>query len=201
MNISIHKDYDYTFELVNSSSEPYFLFLSGQDIYAIDAKNVHEIIEYQDVTKIPLVSPTLWGVTNVRGNIIPVMDFNARVLNKVTQIGGKTSFVLVSFIKDEEEHKVALVIDEIYEVDGLDENSAVETPSFGTKIDPKYIQNISKYNNKEIYVLNIAKLIDIEELGKIVIEPKTSNSKEYYFLLNKGLKFGILMMKMKKMMI
>jgi chemotaxis signal transduction protein/CheY-like chemotaxis protein len=166
------------YELVNNSSKPYFMFLSDAVLYAIDADNVLEIIENQSVTKVPLMQEFIWGVTNVRGNIIPVVDLKGRVLGDITQINPKTSFVLIKYEIENQILTIAIVIDEICEVDGLDPNSSSETPAFGTIIDPRYIDFIARYNGADVLILKLEELLELNQINTL-IEPDYTNPNEY----------------------
>jgi chemotaxis signal transduction protein len=169
---------DENYELVNNSSKPYFMFLSDSILYGIDADFVLEIIENQSVTKVPLMQEYIWGVTNVRGNIIPVLDLKGRVLGDMTQIDSKTSFVLIKQEIENQTMSIAIVIDEICEVDGLDPKSTSETPAFGTVIDPRYIECIARYNNNDILILNLEEILNLHEINTL-IEPDYTNTHEY----------------------
>ncbi len=158
-------DYDEEDELLNNDTEQCFLFLCGESTYAIPALNVNEIIEYQDITKVPLLNSYILGVTNIRGSIIGVVDLLGRFEGKKTKIDKKTSLVIVNTIYDGVTYNIALMVDEIFEVDGLDSGSITTVPSFGTKIKPSYIKSMARYNNHEVYLLDISRVLDIAELS------------------------------------
>ena len=157
-------------ELLNSNSEQYFYFLSNNTIYAIPALSVNEIIEYQPITKAPLLNSYVLGITNVRGSIIPVIDLFDRFENQTTIINNKTSLVIVNTVYEDISYDIAILVDEIFEVDGLDDNSVSKVPSFGTKIKTEFIKEVAKYDNKEIYILDIGKVLNISELSLLSVD-------------------------------
>ena len=57
-------------ELLNANSEQCFLFFCNDILYAIPALNVNEIIEYQSITKIPLINSCVLGVTNIEAQLL-----------------------------------------------------------------------------------------------------------------------------------
>jgi len=63
-------------------------------------------------------------------------------------------------------YNIALIIDEIFEVDGLDKHSINNVPTFGTKIKSQYIKFLARYNDKEVYILNITKVLDVSKLSQ-----------------------------------
>ncbi|MEA3353377.1 MAG: chemotaxis protein CheW [Campylobacterota bacterium] len=154
-------------ELINSDGEQYFLFLSGGDIYALPASNVIEIVEYQHITKVPKLFSFIKGITNIRGEVIGVVDLLNRCGLGDTEITNRTSLVIVNTTQNDKKQTVALMIDEIYEVDGLDNDSISSAPSFGTKVKSSFIKNIARYNKMEITVLDCDTLLSIDELSRI----------------------------------
>ena len=143
----------------------YFLFISNQEIYAFDSLDVVEIIEYQNITKVPMMNKFVKGVTNIRGNIIAVIDLLERFGLNETIVSDKTSLVILKKSYDNKELQIAIVIDEVYEVDNISDINIEETPAFGTQVDKRFIKNMAKYNDEYIPVLNIDSVLDVEELS------------------------------------
>jgi purine-binding chemotaxis protein CheW len=52
-------------------------FRWAREQYAIDAQFVHEVIEPSEVTRLPGAPAHLRGITNLRGEIVPVFDLRA----------------------------------------------------------------------------------------------------------------------------
>ena len=150
-------------------SKQYFLFISNNDIYAIEAMTVVEIVEYQHITKVPMMSSFIKGVTNIRGNIIAVVDLLERFEIKQTIITDKTSFAVVKKLHNNKEIQIALIIDEVYEVEDIQEQNLAATPDFGTSIDKRFIKYMAKYNDDYIPVLDIDTILDIKEISKVFI--------------------------------
>lgn len=154
-------------ELINNTGEQYFLFLSKNDLYALPVLCVREIVEHQEITKVPKLNSYIKGVTNIRGNIVAVVDLIDRFNLGQSQIQDRTSFAIIQLNFNNKTHDIAIMIDEIYEVDGLDEDSICKTPLFGTKIDANFIKAVAKYNKKEVCILNHEEILKISELSVI----------------------------------
>lgn len=157
-DINLFEDED---ELFLNHENQYFLFYADNDIYGIDALFVKEIVEYQSYTKVPNLSTFVLGVTNIRGDIITVIDFLDRCKITQTKLTQKSAFVIL----DHKEQKIALLVDEIYEVDGFEDDRLLNTPKFGTKIDPHYISNLVEYRKQNVSILNLDRLLNLEELS------------------------------------
>ena len=151
-------------ELYYSEGEQYFLFFGDEEIYAIEATFINEIVEYQTFTKVPNLQEFILGVTNIRGHIIGVIDFLSRCSLGKSEVTSKSSFVVIHHNNQD----IALLVDEIYEVDGFSEDMTKESPEFGTKIEARFIKNIITYKDKNVFLLNLETLLDFSELSKEV---------------------------------
>ena len=143
----------------------FFLFISNNEIYAIEALEVIELVEYQRITKVPMVSDFVKGVTNVRGNIIAVVDLAQRFGLDETKITDKTSLAILRKKHNDKELQIAIVIDEVHEVDNIKESNIEDTPNFGTQIDKIFIQSMAKYHNEYIPILNIDNILDLKQIS------------------------------------
>ncbi len=152
-------------ELLNPDSEQYFLFVSGGDKYALKASVVSEILENHSLTKVPKCATCIQGILNIRGSLVSVIDLLNRFGLDKTEINNRTSIVVVRLFQNDKEHMVGILIDEIFEVDGLDKNSMRNTPSFGTKIDARFIKYIARYSGEDIFILDEDEVLNIADLA------------------------------------
>ncbi len=150
-----------------TTKKQYLLFLSGKELYAIEALKAQEIVEYSEVTKIPMMNSFVKGVTNIRGNIVPVIDLLDRFDLGKTSIGKKTSIVVTNYMDNEDISQIGIIIDEVYEVDMISNSDLRAAAEFGSKVDAKFIQNMGKYNNEYIPILNTQTILNIDELSKL----------------------------------
>ena len=142
---------------MSSEMKQYFFFKLNDDIYAIDASFVNEMVEYQAFTKVPMMASYVRGVTNIRGHIISVIDLQERLgLGKAT-IGKKSSLVIVD--------KIALIIDEVHEVNSIETTELKSALNFGFKIEPQFVHNMAQYEGQYIAILNLDEVLNISEIS------------------------------------
>jgi purine-binding chemotaxis protein CheW len=83
-------------------------FFLGNLFLGIEVEKVQEIIRYQEMTRVPLASPVVGGLLNLRGQIVTAIDLRRRLglsdrqkdnlpLNAIVQTGGE----IVSLLVDE----------------------------------------------------------------------------------------------------
>jgi len=153
----------------SSTQEQYLLFLVGGVLYGIESLKAKEIVEYSSITKVPTMNSFVKGVTNIRGNIVPVIDLLDRFGLGKSAIADKTSIVVVNYEKDEAMMSIGIIIDEVYEVDNIDVADLTKAPEFGSKIDAKYILHMGKYNKEYIAILNTKTILNIGELSQLAL--------------------------------
>ncbi len=147
--------------VIMSDAQQYFFFKLGGDIYAIEAQNVTEMLEYQSYTKVPMMPSYVKGVTNIRGEITTVIDLLDRFSLGKAKINKKSSLVIVD--------SIALIIDEVYEVTAISKENIKSSLDFGCKIEKQFIKNMAYYQEEYIAILNCEALLDLNEISKIEV--------------------------------
>ena len=145
----------------------YLLFYAGGDIYAIEALTTSEIVEYSHTTKVPVMPSFVRGVTNIRGNIVPVIDLLDRFGLGKSEINPKTSIVVMNYKINDRVIQIGIIIDEVYEVDDIYTQQIKEAPEFGAKVDKRFILRMGKYQGNYIAILNTQTILDVNELSKL----------------------------------
>jgi len=153
----------------SNAQDQYLLFLVGGVLYGIEALKAQEIVEYNSITKVPMMNSFVKGVTNIRGNIVPVIDLLDRFQLGQTDIADKTSIVVVNYKKDDDIMPIGIIIDEVYEVDSIDDKNLKKAPEFGSKINAKYILHMGKYEKEYIAILNTDTILNVDELSQLAI--------------------------------
>jgi len=163
--------------MLSHEGEQYLFFIVGEDMYGINSSAVLEMVEYQGLTKVPMMKPYVKGVTNIRGNIISVIDLQGRFGFGESEIGERTSLVIVkkklirNGSEEEEAHEseemMAIVVDRVHEVGYISDKDIKGVPAFGTKIATKYIKDMAMYKNEYIALLNIDTILDYSEISQL----------------------------------
>ena len=84
----------------------YLTFVVAGETYGMAIASIHEIIDFGDLTRVPLVPDYIRGVINLRGNVVPVIDLGARLGRGPTTPGKRTSMVIIELPQhDGEERK------------------------------------------------------------------------------------------------
>lgn len=142
----------------------YLTFLIGSEKYGVDIVNVKEIIEYGQVTRVPLAPQSIRGVLNLRGSVVPIVDLSSRFYGYRSTITRLSCIVVVEIEQREERIPIGLLIDALHEVVDIQPENTEQTPGFGAKIRTDFIQGIGKTHGRFVILLNLNRVLDIEEL-------------------------------------
>ena len=145
----------------------YFLFLLNQEMYAINTSDVIEIVDAQNITKVPTMNKFIEGVTNIRGNLIAVVNLEYRLNLKNVSSCEQTYFAILKKKHLDKEVQIAVMIDEAFEVDDIKTEDIESTPDFGTSIDKDFIKDMVKYEDEYIAVLDIDTLLEIKDISTL----------------------------------
>jgi purine-binding chemotaxis protein CheW len=145
----------------------YLTFTLGGEMFAVGILNVKEIIEYGNLTEIPMMPVFIRGVINLRGAVVPVIDLAARFSGKVTAIGKRTCIVIVEVGNAEEKHEVGIIVDAVSEVLEIPRGEIEPAPSFGSKIRADFIAGMGKVAGKFVIILAINRVLSIDDLATL----------------------------------
>src|SRR5579864_7071596 len=105
-------------------------FVAGEE-YAVNILKVKEIIEYDTVTKVPNTSPWIRGVTNLRGNVVPVIDLGVKFGLSASQVSKLSCIVITEVFCDGETLTLGVIADSVSQVVDFKENEIEAPPPFG----------------------------------------------------------------------
>jgi purine-binding chemotaxis protein CheW len=161
--------------LGDGSPSQYLTFLLGGEMFAVGILNVKEIIEYGQLTEIPMMPTFIRGVINLRGSVVPVIDLAARFGGKPTEVSRRTCIVIVE-VSDEfgsgvgeqaSRHDIGIMVDAVSEVLDIPGSEIEPPPTFGARIRADFIFGMGKVGGKFVIILNINKVLSIDEIAQL----------------------------------
>lgn len=151
----------------DDTSQQYLTFTLGGEVFALGILNVKEIIEFGNITEIPMTPEFIRGVINLRGAVVPVIDLSARFGRAVTQIARRTCIVIVEIEGSEGRQDLGIVVDAVNEVLEIPRVEIEPPPSFGARIRADFILGMGKVNGRFVIILNIARVLSTEEIAML----------------------------------
>lgn len=149
------------------AAEPqqYLTFMLGGETFALGILAIKEIIEYRGLTEVPMMPPSIRGVINLRGAVVPVMDLQARFGRPSSDITKRTCIVIIEVESDGERHVLGAVVDAVNEVLEIPGTDIEPPPSFGTRIRSDFIHGMGKVRGKFVILLAAEQVLSVEEIA------------------------------------
>ncbi|MBA4252322.1 MAG: chemotaxis protein CheW, partial [Chlorobiaceae bacterium] len=138
-------------------------FKLGEEEYGVDILKVHEINHVTQLTKVPNAPNFVDGVINLRGKVIPVIDFRTLLrLNKrehdkdtriiVVEISGKT---------------IGFIVDAVKEVMRIPVNITEPPPNITVGADSSFIHSVGKLKDRLLILIDLEKIFSEQDQEKI----------------------------------
>lgn len=144
----------------DTQADKFLTFVMGDESYALEMRNITEIIGMQKITPVPDMPESVRGVINLRGQVIPVMDVRLRFGMPQRAYDDRTCIVVINV----DGTVVGLVVDTVSEVLVIPENQIEAAPKMGGPNRSGVIKGIGKVGESVKILLDAAKLLRDEEL-------------------------------------
>ena len=153
---------------MSSATEPgerrqYLAFaLAGGD-YAVGILKVKEILQYEEITRVPSTPRSIRGVLNLRGSVVPAVDLAVKFGLPESPVTKRTCVLVVETAFDGVPTVMGLVADAVSEVIDLGPADVEEPPAFGTHVDVDYLLGMGKVGKKFVLLLDIDRVLSADE--------------------------------------
>jgi purine-binding chemotaxis protein CheW len=152
------------FDTVRPNSERFVVFYLDEEAFAVPSRCVAEVDRLFAVTPIPNVPEWFLGISNLRGDIVSVVDLRA-FWNRRTNPPQKAKTIILRSAKDNFE--IAFVVDKIGEI-AIIESSKIEVMTNAEKDLPLlHIHQKAKYKESLFYLLDAEKLLTSPKLLRL----------------------------------
>lgn len=149
------------------NSRQYLTFALADELYAISIRRVREILEFRNLTEVPLMPGFLRGVTNLRGLVIPVIDLLERFGIGRTEIGPRTCIVVVEIDGGEERIHLGILVNAVHEVLPVEPEHIGARPTFGPRIRVDFIEALLDVGKGFMIALDLTHVLSLDEMSDI----------------------------------
>jgi chemotaxis signal transduction protein len=137
-------------------------FTLGDEEYGIPIAQIQEIDRLSKITKVPKAADYVEGVTNLRGEVVPVVDTRKRFDLDLRSADDHTRIIIV----DLNGVKTGLVVDSVREVLSLSRTDIAEPPeTVQSGVERQFVSGIGKVDNGKriIFLLNVEEVLNQKE--------------------------------------
>ncbi len=139
-------------------SRRYCTFHLQDFFFGVPVERVQEVIRYQEMTDVPLASPVVSGLINLRGQIVTALDLRRRLELEDREEGGRLP---TNVVIQTEGGTVSLLVDKIADVLEVDEDIFEPPPENLEGEARELILGAYKLSNRLLLVLDIEKTLTV----------------------------------------
>jgi len=157
---------------IEDTGDKYLTFKVDGKIFGTEIDNINEIIEYSDMTRVPLTPPHIRGVSNLRGNVVPIIDLAVRLGKEPRDITKRSCIIIVEMDDDGEKMNIGFVVDEVDEVLDIHADNIEPAPQFGADISSEFINGMGKLDSGFVVLLLLDEVLSIEGLSQLILDER-----------------------------
>lgn len=147
------------------------IFKLGKEEYAMNIDQIKEVVITPRIAKVPQTADYIKGVSNIRGNIIAIMDLEERfsLMDALKQTNGE-NIANYTLVVESEAFKVGILVKEVpntlsIRTSDIDSSSDIIRYS---ALDERCIKGIVKSGDRMIIMIDMFELLSIDEHVKKV---------------------------------
>ncbi|WP_252234945.1 chemotaxis protein CheW [Clostridium sp. CH2] len=135
------------------------IFGLNNEYYASDIKDIERILGYEEPTTLPDSPNFVKGVINYQESILPIISLSTKFnLGNDEQSEEKKIIVVKKGNK-----KFGIIVENVYEVKDIDSKLIEVSPEITTTLSRSYINGLIKLEKKIVILLDVDKILSIEE--------------------------------------
>lgn len=140
-----------------SISNQYCTFQLDNLFFGVEVQKVQEVIRYQEMTRVPLASPVVRGLINLRGQIVTAIDLRCRLELKPLPEGRLPMNVVVRT----DDGPISLLVDEIGDVLEVNANTFERPPETLKGEARELIRGAYKLKDRLLLTLDTERVVEM----------------------------------------
>ncbi len=132
------------------------VFDLNAETYGIDIQRVHEIIRYSQPRTVAGADPSIRGVINLRGRIVPICDLKQRLTLAPSLDVDEAKIVVIEMAAG----IAGVIVDAVAEVLTVDPDAVAPVPTFTQHA--AYVDGVAKVADRLVLLLDADALFDID---------------------------------------
>jgi purine-binding chemotaxis protein CheW len=153
----------------------YLSFIVCGELFAVNVSKVLEVLQEQNITKVPNAPNYIKGIINFRGEVVPV--FESRNKFNLTERRNDESFVIIvlDLSSENDVFRIGAIVDKVKDVISISDEEIKPVPAMSKDFNTDFLNGIFKQDDKFIMMLNVEKVFNNDEFNAIKV---TSEQKE-----------------------
>jgi purine-binding chemotaxis protein CheW len=134
-------------------------FSLGNVSYGVNVHQVREVKNFEGVTPVPYVPPYVKGITNLRGEVVPVVDLRRRFGLEEKKETDSAGIMIIL----QDRHPMGVMVDSVMEVLTLPKKDIEANTEGLTTTKTDAVLGVAKHDKDLIVLLDLMKVVSAEE--------------------------------------
>jgi len=143
-------------EARDTMKDMFFIFEIDKEDYGVEVAFVKEIISMQNITRVPKMPHFIEGITNLRGDLIGVLDVRKRFGKEPKEYDEETCIVVIEFNK----YTLGLIVDGVKAAQTIEAENVSPPPNAKLNSYNQFIRNIGKVGNSVKLLLDLERFLE-----------------------------------------
>lgn len=130
------------------------------EIFAIEAESVREILDLVPITRVPNAPPFVGGLINVRGSVVPLADFRVMFGMQRRPPDQDTRILVIEIELDGEPAVAGILADKVHDVTDIDIDTIEGVPRIGMRWPAEFIRGIGKRDDTFIIIPDVGRIFE-----------------------------------------
>ena len=153
--------------------ETFLTFVLGTELFAVNVKNVLEVLEQQQITRVPKAPEHILGIINFRGEILPVVNTHHKFNLYVEEEMLKNYVIVYDIWQGEHHYNIAATADGVKDVIEILPDEIKPVPEMGISYDSRFMAGVIRRNDSFVLLINPEKVFSLSDT-EIVKEAETT---------------------------
>lgn len=153
---------------MENDAKAYLTFSLGNEKFAIPVDHVQEVVELEQVTKVPHAPDYMLGIINLRGRVLPLLDTKRKLGLPATEITRKSRIMVLDLHSEEDKNfQIGAIVDVAKEVIELRPPQIQESPELENTKHITPITGIVNDHGDITMIMDISKVFSFNEVTEL----------------------------------
>lgn len=142
-------------KVVAARLETWVTFRLAGELFALPVTAAQEILRVSTITRVPHAPHTVRGIINMRGRVVPVVDFRVRLGLPIADVSPRSRILIAST----RNRLLGLLVDEVEQVVSLDANAVAPPPDDVMTNQSEYIVGVYHLDDRLLILLDVERVL------------------------------------------
>ncbi|SMC44389.1 chemotaxis protein CheW [Rhizobium sp. RU36D] len=147
----------------SSAEAQYVTFALGREIFAVPVGVVREILDHEELFKIPNGPDYLMGLRDVRGQGVPTIDLRLKLGLTATEPTPNTRVLVLDIPFEGRLLTLGMVADRVFEVAPFRQDQIEGAPEIGIRWKSDYIAGVVRRDNGFVVIIDLTRLLSSDD--------------------------------------